>query len=181
MMIIVLNGYPGVGKLTIGRELASALNGRLLDIHTIYNLAFALTEFQTPAFWNTIEQVEKIAYDLVLKRPANEPIILTTVLTTHTDREREEWRRIAALGHARPPFCVVHIGCDLDENIRRITSAQRDAKRKPRDPEMAKRNQKNAKPLAGVDAKNLLQLDTTQMTPVDAARAIATWCQTLAS
>ena len=37
-MIIVLNGYPGVGKLTIGRALAETLKGRLLDIHTIYNL-----------------------------------------------------------------------------------------------------------------------------------------------
>ena len=45
-MIIVLNGYPGVGKLAIGRELTSLLGGRLLDIHSVYNVAFALTEFQ---------------------------------------------------------------------------------------------------------------------------------------
>jgi shikimate kinase len=30
-MIIVPNAYPWVGKLTIGRELASLLGGRLLD------------------------------------------------------------------------------------------------------------------------------------------------------
>lgn len=41
-MIIVLNGYPGVGKLTIGRKLAPVLRGRLLDIHAVYNVAFAL-------------------------------------------------------------------------------------------------------------------------------------------
>ena len=55
-MIIVLNGYPGVGKLTIGRELTTLMNGRLLDIHTVYNLAFALTEFKSPEFRDTVEK-----------------------------------------------------------------------------------------------------------------------------
>ena len=49
-MIIVLNGYPGVGKLSIGRKLARLVDGRLLDIHSIYNVAFALTEFRSPEF-----------------------------------------------------------------------------------------------------------------------------------
>ncbi|UUP18448.1 hypothetical protein [Nitratireductor thuwali] len=40
-----MNGYPGVGTLTIGRELATLISGRLLDIHTVYNVAFVLTEF----------------------------------------------------------------------------------------------------------------------------------------
>ena len=56
-MIIVLNGYPGVGKLTIGRELAGRLNGKLLDIHSVYNVAFALTEFKSPEFRDTVEKI----------------------------------------------------------------------------------------------------------------------------
>jgi hypothetical protein len=34
-VLIVLNGYPGVGKLAIGRELAELTGGRLLDVHTV--------------------------------------------------------------------------------------------------------------------------------------------------
>lgn len=178
-MIVVLNGYPGVGKLTIGRELATLLDGRLLDIHTVYNLAFALTDFRSPEFWDTIRQVEAIAHDLVLKRPDREAVVLTTVLTNANAREREEWRKLVELGRARPPFCVVHVGCDLDENIQRITSEGRGAKRKPRDPEMARRNQNAAEPLAGLDEANLLELDTTKLTPVDAAKVISEWCHEL--
>ena len=174
-MIIVLNGYPGVGKLTIGRALATTLNGRLLDIHTTYNLAFALTEFRSPEFWKTVEQVEAIAHNLVLKLPMDQPVVLTTVLTSKSEREQSEWGKVVELGRRRPPFCVVHIGCDLDENVRRITSKGRDEKRKPRDPEMAVRNQTAAEPLAGLEERFLLELDTTQMMPDEAARTISQW------
>jgi len=176
-MIIVLNGYPGVGKLTIGQALAAELGARLLDIHTLYNLAFAMTEFRSPEFWETVAQVEAIAHKLVLARPMDEPTVFTTVLTTKTDRERREWQKLVDLARARPPLCVVHVGCDLDENIRRITSEGRASSRKPQDPEMARRNHANAEPLAGLDAPRLLELDTTGMTPKDAAQAIAQWCE----
>ena len=48
-MMIHLNGYPGVGKLTVGRLLAQRLGGRLLDNHAMYDVAFALAEFRSPA------------------------------------------------------------------------------------------------------------------------------------
>lgn len=175
-MIIVLNGYPGVGKLTIGRALAKTLNGRLLDIHTTHNLAFALTEFRTPEFWDTVERVENIAHNLVLKLPLDQPVVLTTVLTSKSGREQREWSKIVELGQKRPPFCVVHISCDLDENVRRITSKSRDEKRKPRDPEMAVRNQTAAEPLAGIEEQFLFELDTSKMVPDEAAHSISQWC-----
>ncbi|MEF2070219.1 AAA family ATPase [Consotaella aegiceratis] len=174
-MIIVLNGYPGVGKLSIGRELAAVMDGRLLDIHSVYNIAFALTEFKSPEFKATVEKVEAIAHDLVLKLPLDQPVVLTTVLAGKSDWGAAEWQRIVNLGKARPPFCVVHVGCDLDENIRRIRSEERDLKRKPRDSDMARRNQSERKVLAGLEEENLLKLDTTEMSPGEAAAVISKW------
>ncbi|MGL4236833.1 AAA family ATPase [Tabrizicola sp.] len=174
-MIIALNGYPGVGKLAIGRELAALINGRLLDIHTVYNLAFALTEFKSPEFRETVEKIEAIAHDLIQRLPPQQPVVLTTVLAGESDWGAAEWQRIVDLGQKRPPFLVVHVSCDLEENIRRIQSEERDLKRKPRDPEYAIRNQNQAKPLAGLDAENLLRLDTTSMSIVEAAQTICGW------
>lgn len=174
-MIILLNGYPGVGKLTIGRELASMMRGRLLDIHTVYNVAIALTEFKSPEFRETVEKIEAIAHDLIHKLPKGQPVVLTSVLTGESEWVEAEWERIVSLGKARPPFCVVHVHCDLDENIRRIQSEERDLKLKPRDPGMARRNQADAKALTGSGAPNFLKLDTTQMAPLEAARTISEW------
>ncbi len=178
-VIIVLNGYPGVGKLTIGRHLAKLLDGRLLDIHTIYNVAFALTEFKTPAFRDAVERVEAVAHDLARKRPPTEPLVMTTVLAGQSDWGDAEWNRMVTLGKDRPPFCVVHIHCDLAENERRIRSPDRGAMHKPRDPSYAQRNHAESKPLYGGDAPNRLRLDTTALEAEAAARAIADWAATV--
>jgi shikimate kinase len=178
-MLIVLNGYPGVGKLAIGRALASMISGRLLDIHTVYNVAFALTEFKSREFIETVEKIETIAHELIRKMPGDVPVILTTVLAGKSDWGDAEWERIVRLGEERGPFCVVHVHCDLEENMRRIQSEERDLKRKPRDPGMAQRNHTGGKPLAGGDASNLLRLDVTSLSAVDAARAIADWTKAI--
>lgn len=174
-MIIVLNGYPGVGKLTIARELAPLIAGRMLDIHTIYNVAFALTEFKSPEFVKAVEDVEAIAYSLIRKLPDRVPVVMTTVLAGSSAWGDAEWARLLALGRDRPPFCMVHLNCALDENIRRIQSDGRGAKRKPRDADMARRNQSEAKPLAGSDVEHFLSLDVTSLSPVEAATKIADW------
>ncbi|MEO0931421.1 MAG: AAA family ATPase, partial [Pseudomonadota bacterium] len=108
-MIIVLNGYPGVGKLTIGRELADKLGARIVDIHTLYNLAFALTEFRTPAFRDAVRRVEVIADDLINVLPSDVPVIFTTVLTGDSDWAQEEWQRFLDRGDRRPPLVMVHL------------------------------------------------------------------------
>lgn len=176
-MIIVLNGYPGVGKLTIGRELAPMISGRLLDIHTVYNVAFALTEFKSPEFIDTVEKIEAIAHDLIRALPPEVPVVLTTVLAGTSDWGEAEWQRIVRLGRERPPLLVVHIHCDLEENIRRIETPGRGAKRKPRDGDMARRNHARAEPLAGMGEANLLRLDVTGLSSTEAATEIAAWAQ----
>ncbi len=174
-MIIVLNGYPGVGKLAIGSELIELMGGRMLDIHSVYNVAFALTEFKSPEFVETVEQIESIGHDLIRKLPPEQPVVLTTVLAGEDERAGREWDRIVKLGYERPPFLVVHVSCELEENKRRIASEDRAMKRKLRDPEVAVRNQTGPVPLLGLDEDHLLKLDTTDMTPVEAAQAISAW------
>ncbi|MGO6855565.1 hypothetical protein ACCS68_34965 [Rhizobium beringeri] len=84
-MIVILNGYPGVGKLAIGEELIFQISGRLLDIHSVYNVAFALAEFKSPEFIEAVEKIESVAHDLILKLPPEIPVVLTTVLAGTSD------------------------------------------------------------------------------------------------
>lgn len=175
-MIIVLNGYPGVGKLTIGRELAKLLEARLVDIHTLYNLAFALTEFRTPEFYKTIRHTEQIADDLIDALPSRVPVVFTTVLTGKSTWVNEEWQRFLGRGERRPPLIFIHITCDLDENIRRIQSPERKGKGKLQSADAVRRNHAAQEPMIGADLDNTLELDVTAMTPEEAAQEIATHC-----
>ena len=172
-MLVLLNGYPGVGKTAIGRIVAERMPARFLDIHTVYNVAFALTEFRTPAFYDTVRAVAAVADARIRALPAGEPVVLTTVLTEGpSDWAREEWARLSSLGAHRAPFVVVHLHCALPENERRIASPERIALRKPRDPEMARRNHAGGRPLAGGDLPHLLRLDITKLSPVASAERI---------
>ena len=174
-MLIVLNGYPGVGKLTIAREVAALVGGRLLDNHSIYNVAFALTEFKSRAFYEAVRRVQKIADDLIVDLPIDTPIILTEALAVGGDWVDECWRRVQRLAATRGPLFVVHVVCELDENKRRIRSEDRLDKRKPRDPSLAQQNYDKGEPLAGGDAKNCLRLNATCLSQHEAAEAIVAW------
>ena len=175
LMIIVLNGYPGTGKLTIGRHLADRLQGRLVDIHTIYNLAFALTAFKSEAFYRTIRAVQALADDLILELPPDVPVIFTEILTHGSDWGDEAHGRLLDLAKARGPLCMVELHCDLTENERRIQHPDRELSRKPRDPGMARRNHERAAVLMGADLPDYLRLDVTHMTAEGASAAIANW------
>lgn len=76
-LLIHINSYPGVGKLTIGRKVASELGAKLLDNHSIYNVAFALTEFKSDEFYHAVRDVRSTAYRIAATLPPEVPIILT--------------------------------------------------------------------------------------------------------
>jgi hypothetical protein len=76
-MIIHLNGWPGVGKLTIAHLLTQDIGGRLLDSHTIYNVAFSVTDFGAPTFYDTVRSVRDIAFERVAELPATVPVVMT--------------------------------------------------------------------------------------------------------
>jgi len=174
-LLIILNGYPGVGKLSIGRELITLINGRLLDIHSVYNVAFALTQFRSKAFYETVRSIQDIADALILELPEKVPIVLTEILNEGPEWSDECWNRIKHLAEKRGPIFMVHIHCDLDENKRRILNEERDLKRKPRDPAMVQRNHDSPSALVGSNCKNFLQLDVTKLTAKEAAIELAGW------
>ena len=174
-MLIHINSYPGVGKLTIALALQPLIGGRVLDNHSVYNVAFALTEFKSQAFYDTVRAVRKIAYARVLDLPSTTPVILTNAHSEDSDWGNECWDDAIALAEKRgsPLFNVV-LSCDPEVNAQRIQGPERIGGRKPRDPDMFPGNRMGRRLLSrGGDA--LLELDVSNLSAVDAATTIATW------
>lgn len=176
-MLVLLNGTPGVGKLSVGQCLAPMIGGRLLDVHTVYNLSFALTEFKSEDFFGTIRAVWSLADDLIAKRPLDQPIVFTEAMAMGSRWADETWDRYQRLARDHGPLRVVHLRCDVEENARRIASASRTAMRKIRDPDYARSWHERDRPLMGRDHSDLLELDTTTLPPAEAAETIAAWLQ----
>ncbi|MBM3548803.1 MAG: hypothetical protein FJX54_17815 [Alphaproteobacteria bacterium] len=64
-MIVNINGWPDVGKLSVAEQLAKRIGGRLPNNHTIFNVAFSLCEFRTPGFHEAVRSVRRIAVEAV--------------------------------------------------------------------------------------------------------------------
>lgn len=125
-MIIHLNGWPGSGKLTVAREVARKLEARLLDNHTLHDVAARLCDRHTSEYWELYYQVRHVAYTRVRALPSHEVIVMTNALTLESDRERQAWAAVKALAVDRGVSLVaVTLQCSLDENVRRIESESR--------------------------------------------------------
>ncbi|WP_282611304.1 hypothetical protein [Pelagibius sp. Alg239-R121] len=155
--------------------MADNLNGRLLDVHTVYNIAFALTEFRSEEFFDTIRSVWKITDQRIKVLPPQVPVVFTEALAGESDWAKECWSRVERIAAERGPLFVVHIVCSLNENRWRIQSPDRDLKRKPRDASYAEKKHAAGEQLLGSDSLNLLQLDATDLSADEAALSISNW------
>ena len=174
LMIININGWPGVGKLSVVERLRQGIGGRLLDNHTIFNVALSLCEFGTPEFFEMVRAVRKIAFTAVTNLPLSIPVVLTSAYA-NTPFGRENWTAIRDMANARAsPLCNIVLDCSLDENLRRLQAPGRAALRKLTDPEPLIRSRQNAELLAD-GGDYLLRCDATELTPEEAACRIEDW------
>jgi hypothetical protein len=173
-MIIELNGLAGVGKLTIGRVLADAMHGRLIDNHTLYNPAFATTDFRSAAFYETVRAVRDLAFDRAALLPPETAIVLTIAPGTN-GAWGEEWQRaIRALADRRGDALLgVHLHCSVEEGARRMSDPSRALLRKLTDSSVLGDGIDRPVRLDHCDAR--LDLDVTRLAPDEAAKAIASW------
>jgi gluconate kinase len=170
-MIVHLNGWPGVGKKTIGAILAQRLGARFIHNHTLHDVAIACAGIGDPERWPLYEKVRAAAYTALAERPTGEHFVMTNALCTHAPREIEAWRHVVNLAMRRGvPLIPVVLEADPAENLRRVQTAERQGA-KLSDPTVLQSLfhedsiQKPAVP-------ELLVLDVTSLSPEEAAARI---------
>lgn len=182
-MILSINGWPGVGKLTVGVELADRLKGRLLDNHTLINVAKALTEYGTPDYYDAIRSVKKVAFKHALALPPDVPLILTHVIASGGPFRfaEEHWTSVCDLAIQKgSQLLSVTLECDPVEQERRIVSPERRALKKMHDPaDIISLRERRSLYDDGADFRVII--DNTHMTPALCADQIINWAGTVLS
>jgi deoxyadenosine/deoxycytidine kinase len=174
-MIIHVNGYPGVGKLTVARILTEELGGKLVDNHSIYNLAFALTDYKSAAYYETLEAVRDIAFERVLELSEDVPVVFTNAHMSDSNWGNSNWDAVTDLARRRgSELLVVVLDCQPTENDRRIASPERAAKRKLTDPSQFTGNW-SGRPLIDRDGDHTLHIDTTALAAEETAQRVLAW------
>ncbi len=129
-MIIHLNGWPGVGKKTIGSILADRLHARFIHNHLLHDVAIVCTGLNDPDRWILYDAVRQAAYASLSKRPCTEVFVMTNALCKNTPRELKAWRDIVELATSRNvPLVPIVLEATVDELSRRLQSAERIGKK----------------------------------------------------
>jgi hypothetical protein len=173
-MIININGWPGVGKLSVAERVVERIGGRLLDNQTIFNVAFSLCEIGTPAFRETVRAVRDIAFARVIALSTDIPVTLTSAYSD-TPFGRENWAAIRKTADARgSPLCVVVLDCSLAENLRRLQVPERARLKKLVDPAPLIAARKAYDLLEGGGDRRL-RFDTSDLSADQSADRILRW------
>ena len=176
-MIINLNGWPGVGKLTIGLELAELLGARLLDNHSLLNIAIALTDYPGPGYYDAARALRDLAFRYALALPAGTPLILTSVIASGgpSGFAEEHWLAIRTLAKDRGvPLVSITLECQPEERARRVVEPGRRVSKKLRDPAVIDR-MVAGRTLFDDGADYRLVVDTTRCDAKTSAATIAAW------
>ncbi|MCB9979119.1 MAG: AAA family ATPase [Rhodospirillales bacterium] len=135
--IIHLIGFPGVGKLTIAKEICRQLDAVLLDNHAFNNLIFPLirvdgkTEISDKA-WEYIYRVRDTVLDAMLDLSSpDESFVLTNVFTKNDPDTRGWIRSVETTANKRNAlFLPVRLLCDPEEHRTRLVQENRKEKLK---------------------------------------------------
>ena len=179
--MFLLTGFPGTGKLTVARALATSLEEdgsivRVVDNHWINNPIFGLvaTDGVTPlpaGVWNRVGDVARAVFRTAEEiTPRDWHLVFTAYLDGMNDTG---WvPRLAEIAESRESVLVpVRLLCDADENARRIVSPERARSLKSIDPNEPHRLAADGPPYEPPH-QHTMTLDVTTLTPDDAATRI---------
>lgn len=171
MKLIFLHGLPGVGKLTVARELAKLTGFRIFHNHLAVDLVESVFEFGSPPF---VELREKIWLEVFSRAvAANLDGLIFTFAFDRTVRSGfiENTREVIEASGGEILF--VELRCSMEELERRIEHPSRQRFGKLSSVERF-RELKEADAFVdpGIPAERMV-VDTTELSASDAASVIA--------
>ncbi|MCA1557119.1 MAG: chloramphenicol phosphotransferase, partial [Acidobacteria bacterium] len=184
---IVLIGFAGTGKYTIGRELCQRTGAALIDNHLINNPIFRVVNADgvTPlpkGVWDKVKQVRRTVYDAIREHsPPHLSFVFTIELRESDPSAHKAFLELEQLAAERSSLLVpVRLICDVEELCRRVSSPERAEMLKEISPELARRKSAEHTVLNPTH-ENTRTIDVTHKTPSESADAILLEVELLSS
>lgn len=126
--LLLINGYPGVGKYTIGELLHKALgsNTTFLHNHLLIDPVEAIYPGRTPAHYSLRKKFRKVAFDALIENPTPQLIILSTIsLAANNDDIAVMYEYFRIARERMIPVYWINLTCDDEEHKTRVSSDER--------------------------------------------------------
>lgn len=175
--LIYLLGYPGVGKYTIGKEVARLTGARLVDNHLVNNPVFmvlgadGLTPIP-PRAWELVSVIRETVLQAMAELAEREASFILTNVVADVPEDVAIFERIQGIAEERESlFVPVLLSCTLQEHRRRMVSPARRDRMKWVDGE-ALEDFVTRMTMYLPPHPNTLQVAVDDLEPGDAARTI---------
>ena len=176
--MIVLIGFAGTGKYTIGRQLCDLTGAKLIDNHLINNPVFKVINPDgirplPDAIWDKVKAVRAIVYDAIRElSPPELSFVFTFELFESSPGDQKAFIDLQELAASRGGlFVPVRLICEVEELCRRVVDPSRVKMIKLINPEAARRRSAEETVLDSTHP-NVLTIDVTAKTPTEAAAII---------
>jgi AAA domain len=117
MNLVFIYGPPGVGKLSVAREVARLTGYRLFDNHVSIDCARSVFDFDTRPFWNAVGKIRGAVFEEAAA--GGVPLVFTYVYAHPKDAPHVE--RICGHFESRGGRALpVHLVCAPEELERRL-------------------------------------------------------------
>jgi hypothetical protein len=144
--IVLLIGFAGTGKYTIGRELCERTGAKLVDNHLINNPIFKVVNADgvTPLparVWDKVKEVRATVYEAIQElSPPEMGFVFTMELRESSPSDHGAFWDLEQLAAARESrFVPIRLICGVEELCRRVADPARVAMLKEISPELARK------------------------------------------
>lgn len=175
--VVYLLGYPGMGKRTVGGQLARLLGGVLVDNALINRPLLELFQWDgvdplPPEIWDRAALIRDAVLGTIEDlAPSTNSYVFTNVIEDGPTAAAD-YDQVRCVAHRRGSlFLAVMLTCDIDVQVSRIDNPDRVALRKGSDPE-GYRGHRLSATLYQPPAADVIHLDTTETTPAENADRI---------
>jgi deoxyadenosine/deoxycytidine kinase len=170
MNFVLLYGPPGVGKLTVARELAKLTGFRLFDNHISIDAVRHVFDFDDEAFWPLNVRFRLDVYEAAAKYGIDLITTLAYVYPGDTEVVDTLLKSVESYGGR---VALVHLTCQLPVLEGRINSESRRFSSKVKSVEVARADLEQKDYFTPMPGRESLRIDNTDLPPEVTARQIA--------
>jgi len=122
MNFVLIYGPPGVGKLSVARELARLTGYRLFHNHVSIACAESVFDFGTPPFWKVVGRIRAAVFE---EAAAGGVSLVFTFVYSHPDDAAYVERTCGLFESQGGRALPVRLFCSREELERRVTRPER--------------------------------------------------------
>ncbi len=169
MNLVFIYGPPGVGKLSVAREVARLTGYKLFDNHVSIRCAESVFDFGTGPFWRIVGTVRDLVFE---EAAANGVSLVTTFVYSHPQDLPGTERRCGFFETHGGRVLLVRLFCDREELERRLPRPDRAAAGKLASLETFRELLTRHDLFSPYPGRESLEIDNTRLAPEEVAALI---------